>query len=99
MRDPSILQAVTIEYDIMTPLQDYLISYGCVDSIYAITATLDNVTTSYKLFFNDCNGNIQVGISARNSVGQSQFTFVELAVTGTCMVGITIVNLGNEAHY
>lgn len=70
---------MTIEYDVMTPLQDYLIRYGVPGSTYSLTATLDNTTTQFKVFIKDSSKDLLIGIAARNSVGHSQFTYTGIA--------------------
>ncbi len=70
-----LLQEVDIELDLMTPLSDYLISYGIVDSAHQLTATSDNETTFFKLFVDQYDKNYEVGVAARNSIGSSSFTY------------------------
>lgn len=71
----SLFQAVTIDYDVMTPLQDYLIRYGASDSSPNLTATIGNTTTHFQVLIPDRSKDFQVGIASRNSVGHSDFTY------------------------
>ena len=71
-----------IDSDIMTPLKDYLISYGAVGSTHSLTPTLVNTSTEYKLFIPEGTGDIVVGVAARNSVGSSEFTNTTVSTTG-----------------
>lgn len=64
-----------INYDVMTPLQDYLISYGIGETTPNITATIDNATTSFRLLVRSKTDNLNIGVASRNSIGHSQFTY------------------------
>ncbi len=77
------LQAVYIDYDVMTPLQDYLITYGVVGSTYSLTTTLGNSSTEYRLFIPEDTEDFEVGVASRNSAGRSEFTYAAVVTTGT----------------
>ena len=74
-----------IDYDIMTPLRDYLISYGIVGSTYSLTPTLENISTQYELFIPVGTGDFEVGVASRNSVGHSGFTYTTVVTTGNSL--------------
>ena len=86
------MQAVDIDYDIMTPLQDYLISYGFQDSTPNLTATIDNATTSFKLFIRDHMSDLRVGVASRNSIGHSQFTYTTVQAGMTLSIASALDN-------
>ncbi len=75
----NFVQAVDIDYDIMTPLENYLISSGALGFTPKLTATINNSTTHHKLFIQDTEQTLQVGIAARNSIGHSPYMYAELA--------------------
>ena len=71
-----------IDYDVMTPLQDYLISYGRVGSTYSLATTLANTSTEYELLISEGTKDFVVGVASRNSAGHSEFTNTSVITAG-----------------